>query len=759
MIGTNRYIGSPVERIEDLRFLRGRGEYVGDLRRPGMLHAAILRSPIAHGKIRGVDATAARAMAGVHAVITAAEIGAVPRIPLRLLPLPGTERFLQPVIAAERVRYVGEPIAVVLADSAALAEDGVEAIVLDIEELPPVADRRASGQHDILLFEESGTNLAMTFTATKGDADAAFRAADYVRQEHFQVQRYTALPLEPRGVLAEWDAAQGRMTVLGAAKVPFFNRDTLAAMLGLASEDVDLIENDVGGGFGARGEFYPEDFLIPFAARHVGRPVRWIEDRREHLTAMNHARQADCEVEIACRRDGTILGLRGEVFIDLGAYIRTNGLIAPRTLAQCFSGPYRVPNVRITSTALLTNKTPAGTYRAPGRYEASFFCERLIELAAGDLGIDCTEMRRRNLIGPAEMPYKLPRLEPGGPAADTECDSGDYGEALERCLAEFGWAEKRALQGRLIDGRYHGIAVACFIEGAGAGPKETARLELEADGMVSVYVGSAAVGQGLETVIAQIAADTLGMPLDRVRVFHGSTPYLQEGYGAFASRSTVLGGSAVFEGARALLDKLRAAAATRLGGSADDIELVDGRARISDRRSVSLAELATDGLRVDSTFANNNKLTYAYGSAAAHVAVDLGTGRVELLDYLVVEDVGRIVNPLTLHGQAIGGVVQGLGGAFMENLVYDANGQLLSGTLADYLIPTATDFPRIRAIALENHPSPSNPLGVKGAGEGAIIPVGGLMANAVANALASFGAMPNQLPLSPARVWLMGSNK
>jgi carbon-monoxide dehydrogenase large subunit len=759
MIGTNRYIGSPVERIEDLRFLRGRGEYVGDLRRPGMLHAAILRSPIAHGRIRGVDATAARAMAGVHAVVTAAEIRAVPTIPLRLLPLPGTERFLQPVIAADRVRYVGEPIAVVLADSAALAEDGVGAIVLDIEELPPVADRRASGQHNILLFEESGTNLAMTFTATKGDADAVFRAADYVRQEHFQVQRYTALPLEPRGVLAEWDAAQGRMTVLGAAKVPFFNRDTLAAMLGLASEDVDLIENDVGGGFGARGEFYPEDFLIPFAARHVGRPVRWIEDRREHLTAMNHARQADCEVEIACRRDGTILGLRGEVFIDLGAYIRTNGLIAPRTLAQCFSGPYRVPNVRITSTALLTNKTPAGTYRAPGRYEASFFCERLIELAAGDLGIDCTEMRRRNLIGPAEMPYKLPRLEPGGPAADTECDSGDYGEALERCLAEFGWAEKRALQGRLIDGRYHGIAVACFIEGAGAGPKETARLELEADGMVSVYVGSAAVGQGLETVIAQIAADTLGMPLDRVRVFHGSTPYLQEGYGAFASRSTVLGGSAVFEGARALLDKLRAAAATRLGGSADDIELVDGRARISDRRSVSLAELATDGLRVDSTFANNNKLTYAYGSAAAHVAVDLGTGRVELLDYLVVEDVGRIVNPLTLHGQAIGGVVQGLGGAFMENLVYDANGQLLSGTLADYLIPTATDFPRIRAIALENHPSPSNPLGVKGAGEGAIIPVGGLMANAVANALASFGAMPNQLPLSPARVWLMGSNK
>jgi len=547
------------------------------------------------------------------------------------------------------------------------------------------------------------------------------------------------------------------MTVLGAAKVPFFNRDTLAAMLGLAPTHVDLIENDVGGGFGARGEFYPEDFLIPFAARHIGRPVRWIEDRREHLTAMNHAREADCEIEIACRQDGTILGLRGEVFIDLGAYVRTNGLIAPRTLAQFFSGPYRVPNMRITATALLTNKTPAGTYRAPGRYEASFFCERLIELAAGDLGIDSAEMRRRNLISAAEMPYKLPRLEPGGPTADTECDSGNYGEALDRCLAEFDWAEKRQLQGQLIDGRYHGVAVACFIEGAGAGPKETARLELTSDGTVAVYVGSAAVGQGLETVMGQIAADTLGIPLDRVRVFHGSTSYLEEGYGAFHSRSTILGGSAVFEGARALFEKVRAAAAARFGGSTEEIELVDDRARISDGRSVSFAELAADGLRVDTAFANNNKLTYAYGSAAAHVTVDPGTGRVELLDYLVVEDVGRIVNPLTLHGQAIGGVVQGLGGAFMENLVYDGNGQLLTGNLADYLIPTATDFPRIRAIALENHPSPSNPLGVKGAGEGAIIPVGGLIANAVAAALSSVGAEPNELPLSPPRVWRLAN--
>jgi aerobic carbon-monoxide dehydrogenase large subunit len=755
MIGANRYIGSPVERIEDFRFLRGRGQFVGDLKREGMLHAAILRSPIAHGRLIAVDATVALTIPGVRAVITASDIGAVPRIPLRLLPLPGTERFLQPVIAQDRVRYVGEPIAVVLADNAALAEDGVGAIILDTEELPPIADRRASAREDALLFEESGTNVAMTFTGTKGDTDAAFREAAYVRRERFEVQRYTALPMEPRGLLAEWDAARQRMTVLGAAKVPFFNRDTVAAMLELSSASVDLIESDVGGGFGARGEFYPEDFLIPFAARHVGRPVRWIEDRREHLTAMNHARQADCEIEIACRSDGTILGLRGEIFVDLGAYVRTNGLIAPRTLAQCFSGPYRVPNVRMTATALLTNKTPSGTYRAPGRHEGSFFCERLIELAAGDLGIDSVEMRRRNLIAAAEMPYRLARLEPGGAAVDTECDSGDYAEALERCLAEFGWDEKQPLQGREIDGRYHGIAIACFIEGGGAGPKETARLVVEPDGTVSVYVGSTAVGQGLETVMAQIAADTLGVPLGQVRVFHGSTPFLDEGYGAFASRSTVLGGSAVFEGAKALLEKIRTAAGVQLGVAPEHIELVDGCARTRDGRSLAFADLAGDGLRVDTEFANNNKLTYTYGTAAAHVAVDPGTGHVELVDCLVVEDVGRIVNPLTLHGQTIGGAVQGLGGAFLENLVYDGNGQLLSGNLADYLIPTATDFTRIRAIALENHPSPSNPLGVKGAGEGAIIPMSGLMANAVANALASFGATPNELPLSPARIWRM----
>jgi carbon-monoxide dehydrogenase large subunit len=676
---------------------------------------------------------------------------------LRLSSRTPIEPFRQPVIASDRVRYAGEPIAVVLAVSAALAEDGVEVIALDIEELPVVADRHISARHETLLFEDARTNLAMKFTAIRGDADLAFRDADYTGRGRFSVQRHTALPMEPRGLLAEWDPAAGHLTVMGAAKVPFFNRRTVALMMDLPESAVDLIENDVGGGFGARGEFYPEDFLIPFAARYVGRPVMWIEDRREHLIAMNHARQMDCEVEIACKRDGTILGLRGDVFVDLGAYIRTNGLTAPRNVAQFFSGPYRIPNIRLSSSALVTNKTPTGTYRAPGRYEGSFFCERLIELAAKELGINSVEMRRRNLVSDAEMPYPLARVEPGDLYAQTECDSGDYPHALERCLAEFGWDEKHKLQGRFIDGRYHGVAVACFIEGGGAGPKENARLELERDGSVTVYVGSAAVGQGLETIMAQIAADSLGLTIDKVRVLHGSTTYLDDGYGSFHSRSTVLGGSAVFEGAAVLLDRIRTVAAVRLDCAPAEVEITGGHAGARDGRSVALAELAEYGLKADASFANHHRHTYAYGTAAAHVTVDPGTGRVELVDYLVVEDVGRIVNPLTLHGQVIGATVQGLGGAFMENLVYDANGQLLAGNLADYLIPTATDFPRIRAISLQHRPSPTNPLGVKGAGEGGIIPVGGLMANAVAGALSSLGAAPNELPLSPPRVWRLAN--
>ena len=755
MARTNAYIGSAVTRIEDRRFLRGRGIYVGDLNRADALHAAVLRSPVAHGTLRGLDVAAARARPGVRAVITGAEIaavlGQVPNIPIRLAPLPELVPFEQPVIAWEKVRYVGEPLAVVVADGAALAEDALGDIRIDIAPLPAVADRAAAEAPAALLFGAHGSNVAIRYTATRGDADAAFRTADYVRRERFAVHRHTAVPMEPRGLLADWDAAAGRLTVCGAAKAAFAVRRSLAEMIGLATDAIDMVENDVGGGFGVRGEFYPEDFLVPFAARHVGGAVKWVEDRREHLVAAGHAREAEAEIEIACRRDGTILALRGHAFADIGAYVRTNGAIGPRNFAEFMSGPYRIPDIHVDVALLLTNKTPCGTYRAPGRYETDFFRERLMDIAAKELGIDRVEFRRRNLVQPADMPYRLARITPF--EHEDALDSGDHPMTLDRCLAAFGWAEKAPLQGRLIDGRRHGLALACFVEGGAAGPRENARLVLEPDGTVAVYVGSSGIGQGVETAFAQIAADALEIPMERIRrVYHGSTAHVREGFGSYHSRSIVMGGSAILLAAAEFRDRIRAAAAARLGCAAAEVEIADGAvATAPGGRAVPLADLAADGIDVEATF-KNHRHTWAYGAHAVHIAVDPDTGAIAVLDYAAVEDAGRIINPDMLKGQAIGAIAQGIGGTLLEQLVYDADGQPQSTTLADYLMPSACDVPRITAIMLEAHPSPINPLGAKGAGEGGIIPVGGLIANALANAFADVGLEPLSLPLTPPRV-------
>jgi aerobic carbon-monoxide dehydrogenase large subunit len=746
------FVGQPIERLEDFRFVRGRGQYVDDLARKDMLHAAILRSAVAHGRIRAIDVSQAKKVPGVHAVITAADLGdAIPLVPMRLQPMPEFEAFGQPVMARDKVRYVGEALAMVLADSAGVAEDALGAIEVDIEPLPAIANWQSAAKNETLLFENKASNVTMKFRAVLGDAAAAFKDAPYTRRESFSTQRHTALPMEPRGLLAEWDAASGRLTLSGAAKVLFANRRILAKQLGLAVDAIDMVEYDVGGSFGARGEFYPEDFLIPFAARHVGRPVKWTEDRREHLMCMNHAREAACDVEIACARDGTILGLRGHGFVDMGAYMRTNGAVGARNIAQFMSGPYRVPNIDLDVSLLVANKTPVGTYRGPGRFETDFFRERLLDMAARDLGIDQIEFRRRNLVREADMPYKVATIAPF--ESKDELDSGDYQVTLDRCLTEFGWAEKEKLKGKLIDGRYHGLAVCCFIEGGAAGPKESARLVLETDGTLTVYMGSSGVGQGLETAFAQIAADAMDMPMDRInQVFHGSTAYVSDGYGSYHSRSIVMGGSAVLDAATKLRAAMSAEAARRLNCGVAEVALADGRATAPDGKSVSWSELAPEPLSVEGAF-SNHKHTWAYGAHAAHVAVDPKTGAVALIDYVAVENCGRMINPLTLKGQLVGAVVQGLGGAFMEHLAYDENGQLLTGSLADYLIPTASDFPKIRGFVMESHPSPINPLGAKGAGEGGIISVGGAIANAVADALSSLGVEPRDLPLSPSRVW------
>jgi carbon-monoxide dehydrogenase large subunit len=746
----NTFIGTPMERREDLRFLRGRGTYVDDLKIPGLLYAVIFRSSVAHGRIKSLDVSGALRRPGVHAVITAKDMtGAPPIVPMRLQPLPEFKPFEQPVIAHDKVRYVGEPIAVVLAASVAEAEDALDAIVVEIEELPPVADWAAASQNKSLLFEKQGTNRSLVFHARKGDADAAFANAPYVRRERMRTGRHYGLTMEPRGVMAEWDDTAGKLRISGAAKVPFFNRRILAAQIGLPEDAIEMIENDVGGGYGARGEFYPEDFLIPFAARHLKRPVKWIEDRRENLMAMNHARETEAILELACTRDGTILALRGEVHTDMGAYMRTNGAVGARNVSQFMAGPYRIPHVKIDSSLWMTNKTPVGTYRGPGRFEANFYLERMIDMIAEELGIDRLEMRRKNLVSKEEQPYPIAHVQPTD--AKDEYDSGDYRATLERTLNEFDYARVSKLAGKLIDGKYHGVGVVCFIEGGAAGPKETARLEVNEDGTISVYLGTSSVGQGVETIFAQIAADALEIPVERIRhVHHGSTAYVSDGYGAYHSRSTVMGGSALLAATDNFLATLREAAAKKLGCDAAAVKLDSDKVSAPGGKSLALKEFA--GLTAEGAFLNK-KHTYSYGAHAAHVTVDPKIGRIEIVDYVVVQDVGRAINPLTLRGQVIGSLVQGLGGAVLEDLKYDEQGQILTGSLADYLLPTATDFPNLRCIVLDEHPSPINPLGAKGAGEGGIIAAGGAMANGVANALSSLGVQPRQLPLSPAYIW------
>jgi len=779
VIGTRaRLVGEGIDRVEDERLLRGQGAFVDDLHLPGMLHAVVLRSALAHGRLLRVDVTAARAMPGVRDAFSAAEVidgvgagrGTMPQIPMLLDPLPEATAFLQPVIAHRKVRYVGEPLAVVVADTHALAEDALDAIVVDIESLqavidgglPPEPDAEPDGNDAALLFEPAGSNRVVRLDAQRGDAaeiDAAFAAAPYVRRERFRVHRHFASPIETRGLVARRDADTSRLVVSGAAKMPFANRRILAALLALPEGDIDLVEGDTGGAFGQRGEFYPEDFLVPFAALRCGRPVKWVEDRRENLIAANHAREAECELELACTLDGRLLALRGRAATDIGAYLRTTGLAQSRNLVQVASGPYRIPRVALSVDVRVTNKTPSGPYRGPGRFETDFFRERLLDIVAGELGIERVEFRRRNLLRSDEMPWSFPTLLPW--RADTATDSGDYAETLERCLQAFDWQRRSACNGREIDGRRHGVAIGCYIEGGAAGPREGARLVLDAEGQVSVHTGSSLVGQGLETVFAQIAADALGRPLSAIRgVFHGSTTGVREGFGSYSSRSTAMGGSAIVIAAQTMQDMIVSAAATMLDCATTDLSIIDGdRVAARDGRSLSMADIGqrhapTGGLVAHGTFSSSNR-TYSYGAQAAHVAVDPRTGAVEVIEYVAVEDVGRIINPRTLEGQAIGAIVQGLGGVFLERLIYDAQGQLQTGSLADYLLPTATCFPQVRVLALENHPSPHNPLGAKGAGEGGIIPVGGVIANAVSAALAPLGVSVTELPLPPSRLWTL----
>jgi carbon-monoxide dehydrogenase large subunit len=750
-------VGAAVRRSEDRRFVTGRGRYVADVVDPAHAHAVVVRSPLAHARLTGIDAAAALRGPGVLAVLTAADLGPLGSpIPIRLAPLPGFERYLQWPLARDRVRYAGEPVALVVAEDRYAAEDAAARVAVDYDALDAVVEPRAAAADRVLVHEASGTNVASSYRVCRGDPDGAFAGAPYTRTETFRCQRHSGVPLETRGLLAQWDPVRGRLTVLGATKVPFFNRRALARMLRLEEASIELVELDVGGSFGVRGEFYPEDALIPLAAMKLGRPVKWIEDRRESFLATNHSRQLECELEIAARADGTILALRGRLLADMGAYVRTNGGVVPAKAAQFLPGPYRIPHFACEVRAVITNKTPVGTYRGPGRFEANFFRERLLDLMASDLGLDPAAVRLRNLISAAEQPWSIGSLVPY--EAPGHYDGGDYAAALRCALEASDYARHARDNGRLVDGKRLGIGIGCFVESSGAGPAETARIVVRGPGRLDLYTGCASSGQGHETVMAQILADELAVPFDWITVFHGSTSFVAEGYGTYHSRAVVVGGSAVAAAATRLKAQLVALAAGRTGLDEAGLECRGGDVYRRDGGDegpvLSLAALAADGspatvaaLEAVGKF-TTTALTYTYGAHVARVAVDPETGATEVVRLVTVEDVGRAINPALVHGQAVGAAVQGLGGAFLEELIYDEAGQLVTGTLADYALPTAADFPRIESITLEDAPSASNPLGAKGAGEGGIVATGAAAANAVAAALAPAGVVVRELPLS-----------
>ncbi|MDE0176018.1 MAG: xanthine dehydrogenase family protein molybdopterin-binding subunit [Defluviicoccus sp.] len=752
-----RMIGRALSRREDKRLLRGEGRFVDDFAPPGAAHMAILRSPFAHARIRSVELAAARAAPGVIDAFCGTDLDRpLPEIPFRLAGLSGFDRFLQQPIATAKARFAGEPVAAVVASDRYAAEDALAAIEVDYDPLPPVADPETAAKSDTLVHDGAGDNVAIRYTARRGDADAAFAAAPYRRRERFRTHRQTGLPLETRGLVADFSDGE-TLRLWGAAKVTYFNKRALVRAFGLPEDAVELVQLDVGGGFGVRGELYPEDYLVPIASRRAGRPVKWIEDRQEHLMAANHSRDIVCELEVAAERDGTILALRGRTVADLGAYARTNGGIVPVRTVQFLPGPYRIPNYSCDAEIVVTNRTPTGTYRGPGRFEANFFRERLIDLMAADLGLDPAEVRLANLLGPDELPYDIGELIPGD--TGTAYSNGDYPAVLRRLLDEAGYDDWRARQGEVgADGRRHGLGIACFVESSAAGPPEHARIGAGADGRVEVRVGSSSFGQGVETGMIQIAADALGVASDAIDVRHGTTSLLPDGSGSYHSRTTVMAGNAVAEAAAAFRERCIALAALRWNAEPESLAWSEGRVERAEGETIGIAPLAAfarsrgESLEAAASFDNRGRIAWSSGAHAAHVAVDTETGEVAVLGYRVVEELGRVLNPMMAEGQAVGAAVQGIGGALLDRIRHDADGQLLTANLADYLVPASVEIPRIETVALETHPADSNPLGFKGAGEGGIIAVGAAIANAIAHALGRSGEGPTELPVSPGDV-------
>ena len=752
-------VGTSVRRLEDPPLVTGRGAFAADVAFPHMLHMRLVRSAHAHGRIESIDSSAALALPGVAAVWTSADVAEIPPIDFRLTRVEGLAPYRQPILARERVRYVGEPVAAVFATDPYVAEDAADLVAVEAEDLPVVLDANAPPSE----FEPGRSTEPAIVEKAYGDVAAAFRDAALVVELDLAIGRHSGVPLETRGAIARYDAARDVLELYGAAKVPHWNRDNIARMLRRSPASVHLIEGHVGGGFGIRGELYPEDVLVCRAALRFDRPVKWIEDRREHLIAANHSRQQRHQVRAAVDAEGRMLAIEDEFFHDQGGYVRTHAATVPDLAAAMLPGPYRVPAYRASGHVRLTNKTPCGTYRAPGRFESTFVRERLMDAIAARLSIDRIEIRRRNLIGKGEMPYVRPL---GTLGTEIILDSGDYAGLLDKALAAAKWNDLQdEVKRRRAGGECVGTGLALFVEKSGLGPYDGVRVSVDTSGTVEVVTGAASLGQGIETVVAQICADALGVDYRRVRVVHGRTDRIAFGMGAFASRATVMTGEATRRAAIDVRAKAIELAAELMQQDAGALAVIDGKVvrKGGDGPSMALGEIAqaleptskllgarTPGLSADGWFFSDH-MTYPYGVHIAVAGIDRDTGAVTVERYLLAYDIGRAVNPMLVEGQLAGGFAQGVGGALLEEFRYDERGEPLSVNFADYLMPTAREVPPLDVLITQDAPSPLNALGLKGAGEGGVNAVGAAIAAAIDDAIGVPGAI-TRLPVTPQRL-------
>ncbi len=756
------WIGASVERLEDKPLVTGRGRFAGDVSFPHQLHMRMVRSSYAHGRLKAIDVTEARAVPGVVAVWTADDIADLPPIDFREGPNEKLAPFRQSVLAKDVVRYAGEPVAAVFATDPYVAEDAAELVTMDVDELDAVIDASLPASE----FAAGLTTEPTICRQGYGDIAAAFKGAAAIVEMDLSVGRHSGVPLETRGAIGRYDAARDVLELHGAAKVPHKNRESLARMFGRSTAGVHLYEGHVGGGFGVRGEIYPEDVLVLVAAMRLGRPVKWLEDRREHMIAANHSRQQRHCIRAAVDAEGRLIGIDDDFFHDQGAYIRTHGTRVADTACGILPGPYRLPHYRVNAHFRLTNKTPAATYRSPGRYETNFVRERLMDAIARKLGLSRIEVRRRNLISPDEMPYERPLVALGD---EVVLDSGDYEGLLNKALERCQWDRlEREVAERRKAGEYVGLGLAMYVEKSGLGPTDGARVNVHTNGEVEVITGGASVGQGFETVIAQVCAETLGVDYKRVRVIHGRTDRIEYGIGAHATRATVMTANATAVAAGKVRVKALDMAAQLLQTDAGQLTIVNGSVMRTDGAgaSIDLGDLAhhlrpvsptrgerDPGLAAEGWFTTAH-MTYPYGVQIALVRIDPSTGGVDIEKMLIAFDVGRSINPMLVRGQLVGGFVQGLGGALFEEFQYDERGQPLSVTFADYLMPTAHEVPEVDILVTEDAPSSCNPLGIKGAGEGGVAAVGAVIASAVDDALGGKGLI-TQIPITPQAVKAM----